>query len=188
MLRPLEHLEQTIRGHDRTHAHDERTGFEPLRLLTAQLLLMTAAEAVIAGARVSRRERPVDYARTPRGAATTAAAWAPSVLAPLAATAHIVHVSRPSRTTDLATRVLDTAVVGISVGAALAGIVTRRGHDALRAAAPLALATAGVIGLVLDRQERAHAREHRRLARRASIVERLVPARRPRLDHVVVHV
>ena len=184
----LEHLTHALRGEEPDDETDERTGFEPLRLLTAQLLLMTAAEALIQGVRTSDQERPLDYPRRPRDAAAAAAAWAPSILAPLAATAHIAHVSKPSHATDLATRVLDTAVVGIGVGAALAGLVTRRGQDALRATAPLALATAGVIGLVLDRQERAHAREHRRLARRASIVERLVPARRPRLDHVVVHV
>lgn len=188
MLQRFEHLARTLRGQEPDETPDEPTGFEPLRLLTAQLLLMTAAEAVIQGARRSSQERPVDYPRRPRDTATDAAAWAPSVLAPLAATAHIAHVSRPSHATGVATRVLDTAVVGIGVASALAGLVTRRGQEALRVTAPLALATAGVIGLVLDRQERTHAREHRRLARRASVVERLVPARRPRLDHVVVHV
>lgn len=51
-----------------------------------------------------------------------------------------------------------------------------------------ALAAAGALGLLLKRQERAAAREQERLARRAAIVERLVPKRRARVDRIVIHV
>lgn len=186
MLRRLEDLTRAVRRQDEDKEADSTGGFGPLRLLTAQLLLVTAAEAVLKAVEFRDPEpRPDRFRGTGRGA--TAAKLAPGVIAPLAAAAHLMHLSNPSRAVDVATRVLDTAVVGVGVGAALAGLVSRR-SGAARSTAPLALATAGVLGLVIDRQERAHEIEHRRLARRASVVEKLVPARRPKVDHIVVHV
>lgn len=186
MLRRLEELNRTLRGTDGEEP-EPGSHFAPLRLLTAQLLLVTAAESLLGRPHRPEGQRPLDYAGI-AGAGATAAGLAPSVLAPLAAAAHLTHLLRPSSSTDVATRILDTAVLGAGVGSALAALLSDRGRRGSRAAAPLALATAGLLGLVLDRQERAHAREHRRLARRASVVERLVPARRARLDHIVVHV
>lgn len=187
MLQRLDELNRNIRGTTADEHEADGSVFAPLRVLTAQLLLVTAAEAVLDRLQREPEQRPLDYPPH-RSARASAAALAPSLLAPLAAAAHLTHLAGPSRSTDLATRVLDTAVVGVSVGAALAALVAGRGRSVSGATAPLALATAGVLGLVLDRQERAHADAHRRLARRASVVERLVPARRGRLDHIVVHI
>lgn len=186
MLRRLEELTRAVGRHEEEEEEaDGPSGFGPLRVLTAQLLLVTAAESVL-NALESRGSGSAPDAIRGSGRGTLAARMVPGLIAPLAAAAHLVQLSNPSRTADVATRVLDTAVVGAGVGAALAGLISRRGGA--RTAAPLALATAGVLGLVIDRQERAHAVEHRRLVRRASIVERMVPARRPKLDHIVVHI
>ena len=44
-----------------------------------------------------------------------------------------------------------------------------------------------LLGLVIDRQEREIARTEERLRRRARVVERIVPARKPKLDRIVVN-
>jgi peptidoglycan/LPS O-acetylase OafA/YrhL len=155
------------------HHHDEtQTGFESLRVVAAQLLLATAADAAF-GTRDLAPSR-------------TLATRLPALIAPLAATAHLAHMSRPSAGSAAVARGLDTAVAAAGIGAALAGLIVG-GRSEKRSLSTLALASAGVLGLVVDRYERENAAERARLRRRASVVERLVPRRRPRLDHVVIH-
>jgi hypothetical protein len=145
----------------------------PLRMVAAPMLLLTGVEATLDS-----------LSRGARGA-SHAAVWAPSLLAPMAAAAQIAHLSRPSKAVSAASRVLNTAVVGAGV-ASLAGMLAGRGRG-LPSLAPLALTAAGLLGLLLDRQEARIDAERERLERRARIVERLVPRRRARLDRVVVH-
>jgi hypothetical protein len=197
MLRSLKRLGDLASLREAEHADPgHHPGFAPLRALTAQMLLVTGAEATLGSLAATRRAgtglpraRPVDYPeiadRTP--ARSYAATWAPALLAPLAATAHLAHLTRPSESANLASRVLDAAVVGVGV-LGLAQALRDRGRGAGPSVAPLALASAGLLGLLVDRQERAARAERDRLARRASVVERLVPRRRARLDRVVVHV
>jgi hypothetical protein len=86
-----------------------------------------------------------------------------------------------------ALRVAAAAVLGIgAIGAAMETASARRSASGYTTS--LALAATGILGLVLDRREREMREERARLERRASIVERLVPRRRGRLDHIVVHV
>lgn len=157
---------------DRGERAEEGAG--SLRALTAHLLLLTGADAAFGA---YARGKPRSYA----------AIWGPALIAPLAATAHLAHLARPSDSTTRATRFLDVAVIGLGVAAAVGDLVSRRSART-PPLAPLALASAGLLGAALDREESATRAELRRLRRRASVVERLVPRRRSKLDRVVVHV
>jgi hypothetical protein len=120
---------------------------------------------------------------------SNAAAWAPTVMAPLTVAAHLANAFRPYDDLHRAMRVLDVAAVAAAAGIVVAQLLTRSAgrRDGLPNAS-LTLASTGVLGLLLDRQARHAEAERARLERRASIVERLVPKRRSRLDRVVVHV
>lgn len=110
------------------------------------------------------------------------------MLGAAAAVAHAVQAFSPSERTRLASRTFDLAVVGVGLlGLAdtLAG-ARRDGH--LPSAGPVALASAGLLGILIDRSEIRHQAERERLERRAQVVERFVPRRKPRLDRIVVHV
>lgn len=160
------------------HPHDDNEmGFDPLRVIAAQLLLATAADLAFGA-----------HGRTAESAGRTPAMAlrVPAAVAPLAATAHLAHMSSPSRQTSAVARALDTVVVAAGVGSALAGLLVGGGRRS-PVLSTLALASAGVLGLIIDRHEKDDRAERTRLERRASVVERLVPRRRPRIDHVVVH-
>lgn len=169
----------------------EDVAFSSLQWLTAGIFLVAGADAVL-------RER-----KTP-GRLTELVRWAPLLAAPLAGAAHAARALRPNRATRLAAQVLD----GVAMGVAAAGIgrvlyetaadssagapwtsgPRHRARALSRTVAPLTFGATGVLGLILDREEQDEQAAQRRLRRRASVVERLVPKRRPRLDHVVVHI
>lgn len=131
-----------------------------------------------------------------RGPATAPATNRPS-LQPLAlgaaifglgaAAAHAVHAWSNEPRAGTASRLFDVAAVAAGlVGAVEEG---RRGRPAgAPAIAALTLASAGVLGMMVDVAGRAAAADRERLERRASLVERLVPRRRTRVDRIVVHV
>jgi hypothetical protein len=152
-------------------------GLQPLRVLAAQLLVVTGVGSTL---ELREQQEDAEAALPP-----LAAVWAPALVAPLAAIAHLAHGRRPSNATATATRVLDSAAIGAGITGTLAGVAGRREAPSLT---PLALASAGILGLVLGRQSRRLRRERERLERRAAVVERLVPRRRPKLDRIVVHV
>lgn len=192
MLPSFRAITDTIRlPRDEPDAEVDPGGLASLRVIAAELLLLTAAESArsaLTAAREARAPlRPADYARAPAPTRSLAETWAPALVAPLAAGAHLAHAVRPSEATDDATRILDLAVAGLGVATAVAGIV-RGGRGQRVPLAPLALASAGLLGLALRRAERSENEERRRLERRASIIDRVVPRRRPRIDHIVVHV
>lgn len=170
----------------------DRESPDPLQMLTAEILLFTGL-GTVAEALHDGQHSPVDpYAPEsgPRGAFARLRPvdWGPALLAAAAAIAHAVHAIAPGERSRLATRTFDLAVVGIGLlGLAdtLAGV--RRGGRPL-SPAPLSLASAALLGILVDRAERQHEDERKRLEKRARIVERLVPKRRPRLDRIVVHV
>jgi hypothetical protein len=174
--------------HSHTDEGEEETrAFPALRLLTAQLLLTTGIESARDALRAPEpkvAESPGydrnawQTQREPRRAVSYTARWSPLLLGSAAAVAQVVHAVRPSPATRAATRVLNAGVIGVGV----AGLLQNRSP------APLAMEAAGVMGLLLDRQERLTQQERERLQRRADLVERLVPRRRPKLDRVVVHV
>lgn len=159
---------------------------------------MTAAIFLVAGADAALRERKAS------GRVTKLVRWAPLLAAPLAGAAHAARAVRPSRATRLAAQMLD----GLAMSVAAAGIgralyetaadasaggpwTSGRRHRARllsRAVAPLTFGATGILGLILDREEQEERAAQRRLRRRASVVERLVPRRRPRLDRIVLHI
>lgn len=152
---------------------------------------MAAALFVAAGAETALGERRGDH----RG--PDAIRWAPLIAAPVAGAAHAARAIWPSQTTRTATDIAN----GLAIGVGAAGLASSlysafsepraEGADwdeRLPSLAPLAFAAIGVLGLLLDREEEDIVEIRAALERRARIVERLVPKRKPRFDHVVVHV
>lgn len=164
-------------------AQEEEFALSGLHWLTAGLFLAAGAETVFG-------ERRGDYK------APEAVRWAPLVTAPLAGAAHAAHALWPSSTTRTLTNVAD----GIAIGVGAAGLASsiynarqdvkpdRTWADQVPSLAPLAFAAIGVLGMVLLEEEEDAAEVQDELASRARIVERLVPKRKPKFDHVVVHV
>lgn len=169
----------------------EEPAFSGLQWMTAGLFIAAGAEAAL-------RARG-------NGLVGTALRWAPLVAAPLAGAAHAARAVRPGRRTRMAACVVDGMAAGVAaVGVGLAavesvrsarggppipGAVRRRVARQLGAGvAPLTFGATAALGFILDREEEEDRSEHRRLARRGRIVERLVPRRRPKLDHIVLHV
>lgn len=153
-----------------------------LRAAAAQLLLATGAGATlehVSGAPSAR------FGRTDNGV-PGALAWAPALIGPLAAVAHLQHARQPDLESGRAVRLLNAA--SLTVGSALFVYDLLAGDRPRARLAPLAFASAGLLGITLDRQELETRNRETELRRRAKVVERLVPRRRPRLDRVVVHV
>jgi hypothetical protein len=161
--------------------------FVPLHWLTAGLYLATGAGAM-------QPPPSVEAQRTGDGTARTLAAarWAPAIVAPLAGTAHALRATRPGPESRWAARLLNAAAVGAAAyavgttlyhtlrpGRALGWQERRRGTTPawLHVAAPLAFGATGLLGLFLEREEARDAAERRRLARKASLLERLAPRR-----------
>lgn len=156
-----------------------------LQLLAAQLLLVTGVGAALDG----MRDRPHDHGFDDAGEGPRVAlTWAPAVLGPVAAIAHAAYAFAPTDRNRTATRILDIAVIGgglLGLAGALAAARDRRAAPSLTS---LALASAGALGMLLDHSAADQAAERRRLEKKAAVVERLVPRRRPKLDRIVVHV
>lgn len=189
---PSRSLRERVPQHGRRpRTRDEGEGHAPdsLQLLTAKLLLVTglgtAIETLQHGA--GAREGNDGFAR-PRGGETRPSTWAPAVLGAAAATAHVVHAFTNTERSRLATRTFDVAVVAVGLLGLAETLASARRDRALPDVSSVSLASAGLLGLLVDRSEAHHMEELRRLARRASVVDRLIPRRRPRVDRIVVHV
>lgn len=194
MLERLRDLAERARGEDEEEEapHAE---LAPLRFLAAQILLVTGIGATLElrerVRRASEDARPYHPGHLGMAMTTVPArpgTWAPALVAPLAALAHVVHGTRPSPSTDAATRVLDAATIGVGLLGFGAALLDGRSRASALPLAPVALASAGALGILLRRESNALAEERARLERRADLVERLVPKRRARLDRIVVHV
>lgn len=170
---------------------------------------LAAALFVAAGAETALRAQRSPGTPGPQGTREALASFAamlrdPTQLAPLltaalAAAAHAARASNDSQRARAGTRLLD----GVAAGMAVAGAV-RAAYNALapeRAGAvaigrprlapsvvPLTFGATAVLGLILEHEERRERQALERLRRRASIVERLVPQRRTRLDRIVLHI
>jgi hypothetical protein len=171
--------------------------FIGLHWLTAGLFLAAGTEAGLTA-------RPGG-----RQPAERVVGWGPLIAAPLAGATHAFRALRPGSGYRTAAQVMN----GVAVAVGTAGVAHAvhgalrserpgkhgfaspgRARDRLTSLAPLTFAVAGLLGLLLDRDERAEARERNalrvamgRLERRARIVERLVPQRKRRFDRIVVH-
>lgn len=175
---------------------DDDVVFESVHWLAAGLFLAAGTEAGL-GERKGE-DRPLDAIR-----------WGPLLAAPLAGGAHAARALFPSRTTRIVAQVLN----GIAVVVGAAGVASAvhsainaepgsrafekrsRARERLPSLAPLTFALAGLLGALVDRDERTAAEERdelleelRRTRRRARVLDRLVPERKPRFDRVVLHV
>jgi hypothetical protein len=168
---------------------DHETGVEALRVVAAEMLLVTGISAtldVLARTRDSQRDRIPGQSGS--GDIPLAAVWGPALIAPIAAAAHLKQSTGASEQASRASQFLDSAIVLMGVAelaTSLTGLQRRKRTPSL---VPLALASAGLLGLIVAHRERTMADEHSRLEKRARIVERLVPQRRTKVDRIVLHV
>ncbi len=163
--------ERAVRGNGRPHADATAEFLTPLRLAAAHLVVATAAAAALE----RRDERPA------------AIGVAPLIVAPLAAAMGLLHARSPDARTATALRLLNSAVIVVGGGLLLADLVGLR-DPRRRRAGSLGFAASGLLGLALERHASAAELAELELRKRASIVERLVPKRRSKLDRIVVHV
>jgi hypothetical protein len=168
---------------------DARHTFPALHWMTAGIFIAAGVEAAF-GRR--RGETPDDVR------------WAPLLVAPLAGVAQVVRAVAPTPATRLATQLLNGVAIGVgAIGVASSTwAVLEAGRDEgifrprrkplfkrVPSLAPVTFGAAGVLGMLLDREERSDSLEHASLQRRARVVERLVPRPpRRRLERIVVHV
>jgi hypothetical protein len=106
----------------------------------------------------------------------------------LAAAAQLVHLNRPSATTRTAMRVLNAAVLSLGAAELLDNALGTARNGELISNAPLVFGSAGLLGMLLDREEARLDARQAWLRRRAEVAERLISRRGARLDRVVVHV
>jgi hypothetical protein len=154
-----------------------------LRAATAQLLLATGAGATLEHA---SGDNELSGATHPSRTLPRALVWAPALIGSVAAVANLEHARDPSERTSRA--VLFLNVASLAAGSALLALDMTNGQRAHSRLAPLAFASAAIMGITLGRYEREARVSEAALRRRAAIVERLVPKRKARLDKVVVHV
>jgi hypothetical protein len=192
MRERLRELTDRVRGELQEDDNQPAAEFKGLRMLAAHMLLLASVDVTLdAVGRVRKQAGPPYPHGSPgpeKGGLSMVVGWLPTVLAPLAAAAQAAHAVRPSAPTATATRVLNSAAVGAGVAGLVDSFVTSRRSRTRPSLSPLALASAGVLGLILEREERDALEARRRLERRADLVERFVPRRRARVDRIVVHI
>ena len=192
MLDRLREFTDRTRGEDQEEDNQPAADFKGLRVLTAHLLLLASVDITLDSVRRARARGGPPYPHgspgPERGAISAAVGWLPALLAPLAAAAHVAHAVRPSAPSATATRVLNAAAVGAGAAGLVDSFVAGRRNHSIPSLSPLALASAGVLGLILEREERDAQEARRRLERRAELMDRFVPRRRGRVDRIVVHV
>lgn len=177
-------IEQIRQLANRENSEQEVEGEEPTRLLplwavAAQLVLATGAGATL--------EHLAETDSSDVGTVPKGLAWAPLLIAPLAAAANLSHAKHPTDRSETAMRFLTGATIGFGAALFAFDAVTNRDRAARRIA-PLAFASAGVLGLLIDREEREIRETEDVLKKRARIVERLIPQRKTKFDRLVVHV
>jgi hypothetical protein len=179
---------------DQDDAPDDSV-FGALRVLAAQLLFTTGVSTTLHHLQQRTRGDAADEFESPATGSGTvplrrpeAAIWAPLLLGTAAAAAHVAHTVRPSEKTLAAMRILNGAVVGVGVAELGDTLYASARRERPFSTASLVFGSAGVLGFLLDRGESEIEAEREQLERRARIVERFVPRRRPKLEKVVVHV
>jgi hypothetical protein len=181
---------------------DESSGsgaaFSALRLFSAEMSFLTGVNTTLHYLRARSPRSEADRVELREWDSTQhpdaehqlplAAVWAPLLVGSFAGAVQAAQAFRPADETHLLARVLNGIVLGLGA-AGMAGSIAAaaRGEQRL-SLAPLMFGYTGLLGFLVDRQERMVAEEEAQLERRASIVERLVPRRRTRLEKVVVHV
>lgn len=163
-----------------------------LRLMAAHLLVAAAVGVTASRVRARPPRRAGGIVGTAESAeeraASPVAVWAPVLIGPLAAAAQLVHLNRPSATTRTAMRVLNAAVLSLGAAELLDNALGTARNGELISNAPLVFGSAGLLGMLLDREEARLDARQAWLRRRAEVAERLISRRGARLDRVVVHV
>lgn len=165
---------------------EPESGMAGLHWMAAGLFLAAGVEAALG-------RRRGDY-RT-----SDAVRWAPLVAGPLAGIAHAASATFPGHTARALTRMAD----GIAVGVGAAGLASsvysvvkdraannnpNHWQDRVPSLAPLAFCAAGLLGMLLEDEEEDALEERERLRRRARVLDRFTPERKPKLDRIVVHI
>jgi hypothetical protein len=174
----------------RTHDDEaDDLSFSGLHWMVAGLFVAVGAEAMLSQQRTGARiPRPLQ--------------WAPLLAAPLAGMTHVLRAVQPGPGTRIAAQVANGLAVGVGAAGVAAGLyealqeggtrswpLGRRGSFIDRAPlAPLTFGATGILGALLDQEEQEEAAEQARLKQRASLVDRLVPRRRAKLDRIVIHI
>lgn len=177
--------------HARRKPATEGDAARALQLTMADLLLTTGIGTWLESRRSGRAAAAADSLRIGRwreARPTRPLTWAPALLGCAGAAAHLVHALTPTARTRMAVRTFDTAAVAAGILAFTDGVASPDHRRSNLPVASLSLASAGLAGLFLDRAEIQDHAERARLERRARLVERLVPQRRPRFDRLVVHI
>jgi hypothetical protein len=192
MLERLREMTARIAGEDPEEDNDHGSDFKALRILTANLLLLTTVDVAMESLGRRREEPGPPFPHGSPGPERSFLAmtlrWAPTLLAPVAAAAHVQHALRPSETGARATRALNAAAVGAGLAGLVGSFLESRRTGKGPSLAPLALASTGVLGFILEREERDASAARRRLERRASLADRFLPRRSGRVERIVVHI
>jgi hypothetical protein len=136
-------------------------------LTFGRLHWMTSALFLAAGAETAFGERRGDY-RPP-----DAVRWAPLVAAPLACAAHAAQAIAPGTHTRRIAQIMNAVAVGVGAAGMASSVYstiqdrheddTRSLIGALPSMSPLAFAAVGVLGFLLDGEERDEAEDRRQL-------------------------
>jgi hypothetical protein len=192
-LRGLGRLSRTPTGLDNDAATVPL--FRGLRLFGADMLLSTGANLTLHYLRSrGTRKRYDRHSGSGEGRVReperlgSAAAWVPLLVSAVACTVQTRHALKPSPRGQTATTLLNGAVIGLGVAGTADAIGAAIKGETPFSIAPLLFGYSGLLGFLLERQESVVATEEAALERRARIIERLVPQRRPRIDKIVVRV
>jgi hypothetical protein len=162
----------------------------------ASLHLLVAGLYAASGAETALGERRGEY-HDPE-----ALRWGPLAAAPIAAAAHVARALAPGRATRIASQIVNGMAVAVGAAGLASSVVSallaedrglfgrrrRTVRERIPSLAPLAFGITGLLGAILDREERQEAQLRERMERRGRVVERLTPKRRARVDRIVVHV
>lgn len=192
MLEKLRDLRGLNSGENSTDDNDDGAEFKALRLLTAQILFLSGTQVALENLQRAKREEgppfPHGSPGPERRVFDLVASWAPAVVAPLAGIAHLTQAMRPDEATSSTARALSLAAIGAGITGLIDTCIEARRTRSKPSLAPLALASAGLLGLIVEREEQDVLEERKRLERRASLADRILPRRRGKLDRIVVHV
>jgi hypothetical protein len=161
-------------------ADPARPPMAELRAAAAPLFVVTGALAAI-----ERATRPAQETRD--DALHGPLTWAPLIIGPLAAASQAQRAREPDEEVERFTRALNGTAIALG-GTLLLYDLLRSGSSVSRPFGPLGLVFAGLLGIAVDRAEARVAASEADLRRRATLIERLVPRRRARVDRIVVHV